>query len=73
MERCITGSIFGQNQVEGVFSMNRGVVANAVDLVNHEIYVERLVSEVGRPVWEVFGKDLDGLNAFDRPRAAAAE
>ena len=71
MARCITGSIFGQNQVEGVFSMNRGVVANAMDLVNHEIYVERMMAEVGRPVADTFGAELERLNAFDPPPVAA--
>jgi sugar-specific transcriptional regulator TrmB len=65
--RCITGSIFAPNHVEGVFTMNRGLVANAVDLVNHEIYVERILEEVGEPVWQRFGRHLEQLDSFDQP------
>jgi len=32
---CITGSIFAEGDVEGVYTLNRGVVTNVVDLVNH--------------------------------------
>ncbi len=64
-ERCITGSIFSDNKVEGVYTLNRGLVTNVIDLVNHEIYIERIMQEVGKPVWDVFGKNLGKLNAFD--------
>ena len=47
--------------------MNRGLVTNAVDLVNHEIYLERILLEVGKPVWDVFGRYLGKLDAFDPP------
>jgi sugar-specific transcriptional regulator TrmB len=67
-ERCITGSIFSENNVEGVFTLNRGLVTNAIDLVNHEIFLERILVEVGQPVWDVFGKYLGRLNAFDPPQ-----
>jgi len=67
MERCITGSIFPDDDVEGVFTLNRGLVTNVVDLVNHEIYLERIMAEIGKPVWDVFGKDLGKLNPFDPP------
>jgi len=68
-ERCITGSIFSDDAVEGVFTMNRGLVTNAVDLVNHEIYLERIMQQVGQPVAEAFGKNLGKLDAFDSPLA----
>ena len=66
-ERCITGSIFSEDNVEGVFSLNRGLVANAVDLVNHEIYLERIMQTVGKPIRDRFGKSLEKLDAFDSP------
>jgi len=66
--RCITGSIFSRGEVEGVYSLNKGLVINAVDLVNHEIYVERILKEVGKPVWNRFGRFLGGLDAFDAPK-----
>jgi HTH-type transcriptional regulator, sugar sensing transcriptional regulator len=66
-DKCITGSIFPDN-VEGVFTLNRGLVTNAIDLVNHEIFTERILIEVGEPVWEVFGKYLGKLNEFDPPK-----
>ena len=47
--------------------MNRGLVTNAIDLVNHEIYVERMVSEVGAPINERYGTNLEKLDAFDCP------
>lgn len=68
-ERCITGSIFSPDNVEGVFTLNRGLVTNAVDLVNHEIYLERILLEVGEPVTDLFGRNLDRLDAFDPPRS----
>ena len=53
-KRCIVGSIFPDSgTVEGVFSMNRGILTNALDLVSHEIYLERILLEVvsgSRPV-----------------------
>ena len=64
MERCITGSIFADKDVEGVFTMNLGLVTNAVDLVNHEIYLERIMVELGSPLLEIFGQDLEKLDAF---------
>jgi sugar-specific transcriptional regulator TrmB len=67
-QKCITGSIFSQGAVEGVYSLNKGLVINAVDLVNHEIYVERILKEVGRPVWRKFGRFLGKLDAFDAPK-----
>jgi HTH-type transcriptional regulator, sugar sensing transcriptional regulator len=66
-DECITGSIFPDN-VEGVFTLNRGLVTNAIDLVNHEIFTERILLEVGKPVWDVFGKYLGKLNEFDPPK-----
>ena len=67
-DKCITGSIFSEDNVEGVFTLNRGLVTNAIDLVNHEIFTERILVEVGKPVWDVFGKYLGKLNAFDPPK-----
>ncbi len=67
-ESCITGSIFPDNNVEGVYTHNRGLVTNAVDLVNHEIYLERILKEVGKPVFDIFGKELVKLDAFDPVR-----
>jgi HTH-type transcriptional regulator, sugar sensing transcriptional regulator len=64
-EKCITGSIFSEKEVEGVFTLNRGLVTNVIDLVNHEIYIERIMQEVGKPVSDVFGKNLEKLDAFD--------
>ena len=66
-EQCITGSIFSAENVEGVFTMNRGLVTNAIDLVNHEIYLERILLEVGEPVTDLFGRNLDRLDAFTSP------
>jgi len=65
--KCITGSVFEDGTMDGVFSMNRGLVSNTIDLVNHEIYVERMMNEVGRPVFDLYGEDMKGLNSFDRP------
>ena len=65
--QCITGSIFDDGTLDGVFSMNRGLVSNTVDLVNHEIYVERITHEVGEPVFRRYGRDMEGLNSFDTP------
>ncbi len=66
-ERCITGTIFPQGKVEGVFTLNRGLVVNAIDLVNHEIYLERILSELGDAVRKVFGRNLGRLDAFSSP------
>lgn len=66
--RCIVGSIFPDSEtVDGVFSMNRGILTNALDLVNHEIYLERILLEVGDPVRECYGRNLEALDAFDPP------
>jgi len=70
-ERGITGSVFEGGDVEGIFSLNRGLVTNAVDLVNHEIYLERIMTEAGTEVVRTFGEDLAKLNAFDVPQTAA--
>ncbi|MBN1465891.1 hypothetical protein JXA02_09030 [candidate division KSB1 bacterium] len=66
--QCINGSIFSDGAMDGVFSMNRGLVSNTVDLVNHEIYLERLLTEVGTPIFDLYGKDMEKLNSFDRPK-----
>ena len=66
-ERCITGSVFPNEVVEGVFTMNLGLVTNAVDLVNHEIYLERVMVAAGQPVTEIFGRDLKKLDPFNPP------
>jgi len=65
--RCITGSIFPDNDVEGVFTLNLGLVTNAVDLVNHEIYLERVMRVAGDALTAIFGPDLEKLDAFDPP------
>jgi HTH-type transcriptional regulator, sugar sensing transcriptional regulator len=66
--RCIVGSIFPESEtVDGVFSMNRGLVTNALDLVNHEIYLERILLEVGEPLKRLYGENLEALDAFDPP------
>jgi sugar-specific transcriptional regulator TrmB len=65
--RCITGSIFPDNDVEGVFTLNLGLVTNAVDLVNHEIYLERVMAVAGESLVASFGPDLEKLDAFDPP------
>ncbi len=70
---AITGSVFEGGDVEGIFSMNRGLVTNAVDLVNHEIYLERIISAAGAQALRVFGEDLAGLDAFDSPGAPAGD
>ncbi len=67
MERCISGSIFPANVVEGVFTMNPGLVTNAVDLVNHEIYLERVMVAAGGRITEIFGNDLEKLDPFRLP------
>jgi len=67
MQRCISGSIFPNDVVEGVFTMNLGLVTNAVDLVNHEIYLERVMVEAGEPITEIFGRDLEKLDPFAPP------
>ena len=66
-QRCITGSIFPDNDVEGVFTLNLGLVTNAVDLVNHEIYLERVMNVAGERLTAIFGPDLEKLDAFDPP------
>lgn len=63
-ERCITGSVFPNNVVEGVFTMNLGLVTNAVGLVNHEIYLERVMVAAGKSVTDIFGSDLEKLDPF---------
>lgn len=67
MERCITGTVFPNNVVEGVFTMNLGLVTNAVDLVNHEIYLERVMVAAGESITDIFGNDLDKLDPFVPP------
>ncbi len=67
-KECITGSIFADGAMDGVYSKNRGLVSNTVDLVNHEIYLERIIDEVGSPVTDFYGRDLDRLNSFDSPK-----
>jgi sugar-specific transcriptional regulator TrmB len=69
-QKCIVGSIFPNDSVEGVYTLNRGLVINAADLVNHEIYLERILREVGPPVLDTYGENLDGLDAFEPPRRA---
>jgi HTH-type transcriptional regulator, sugar sensing transcriptional regulator len=64
-EDCITGSIFSDNIVEGVYTKNRGLVTNAVDLVNHEIYLEHILTATGNVITDIFGTDLEKLDAFD--------
>jgi sugar-specific transcriptional regulator TrmB len=71
--KCITGAIFEDGTMDGLFSMNRGLVSNTIDLVNHEIYVERMVHEVGIPIFKLYGEDLKGLNSFDRPGFARSQ
>jgi sugar-specific transcriptional regulator TrmB len=66
-KRCITGSIFPDDDVEGVFTLNLGLVTNAVDLVNHEIYLERVMTVAGESLAAIFGPDLEKLDAFDLP------
>jgi sugar-specific transcriptional regulator TrmB len=66
-QRCITGSIFPDNDVEGVFTLNLGLVTNAVDLVNHEIYLERVMAVAGEALTAIFGPDLEKLDPFDPP------
>jgi sugar-specific transcriptional regulator TrmB len=68
-KQCITGSIFPDNDVEGVFTLNLGLVTNAVDLVNHEIYLERVMTIAGESLVAIFGPDLEKLDAFDPPEA----
>ena len=67
MERCITGTVFPNSVVEGVFTMNLGLVTNAVDLVNHEIYLERVMVAAGEPIVEIFGSDLERMDPFSPP------
>lgn len=67
MERCISGSLFPNNVVEGVFTMNLGLVTNAIDLVNHEIYLERVMVAAGQHITDIFGNDLDKLDPFKPP------
>ncbi len=72
MERCITGSVFPNNVVEGVFTMNLGLVTNAIDLVNHEIYLERVMVAGGEPVARIFGHDLETLDPFYPPEKSTS-
>ena len=65
--KCITGSIFPDNNVEGVFTHNLGLVTNAVDLVNHEIYLERVMVALGDRLTGAFGEDLEKLDPFLPP------
>jgi len=43
-----------------VFTMNLG-------LVNHEIYLERVMVAAGEPITEIFGSDLERLDPFSPP------
>ena len=47
--------------------MNLGLVTNAVDLVNHEIYLERVMVAIGDPLIAIFGSDLERLDPFSPP------
>jgi len=38
-----------------------------VDLVNHEIYLERVMTAAGESLVAIFGPDLEKLDAFDPP------
>lgn len=67
-KQCITGSFFDDHTVDGVYSMNRGLVSNTIDLVNHEIYLERILEEVGAPIFKMYGEKLEKLDSFDSPR-----
>ncbi|MBN1996057.1 TrmB family transcriptional regulator [candidate division KSB1 bacterium] len=67
-KECITGSIFEDGAMDGIYSRNRGLVSNTVDLVNHEIYLERVIDEVGSPVTDMYDSDLSRLNSFDSPQ-----
>jgi HTH-type transcriptional regulator, sugar sensing transcriptional regulator len=66
-ERCISGSVFPDDKVEGVYTLNLGLVTNAVDLVNHEIYLERVMVAIGDPIVAIFGPDLEQLDPFFPP------
>ncbi len=68
-ERCISGSVFPDEKVEGVYTLNLGLVTNAVDLVNHEIYLERVMEAIGEPLIAIFGPELERLDPFGPPAA----
>lgn len=67
LQCCIVGSLFPNESFEGVYTVNRGMIINAVDQVNHEIYLERILQDVGEPVRRAYGDDLENLDAFDPP------
>jgi len=71
-ERCVTGTVMDDGVVQGAYTVNRGLVTNVLDMVNHEIYLERILQVVPKPIRAAFGENLEYLDAFDVSRVATA-
>jgi sugar-specific transcriptional regulator TrmB len=63
---CLTGTILPDGTVDGAYTHNRGMVVNALDLVNHEIYVEKIYRDFRKQLEEKYGKALIHLQPFER-------
>lgn len=64
-QKCITGTVLPDHSVDGAYTHNQGIVINALDLVNHEIYLERIMATAGKQIKEKYGERLEKLDAFD--------
>jgi sugar-specific transcriptional regulator TrmB len=63
-QSCLTGTILPDGTVDGAYTRNRGMVVNALDLVNHEIYVEKIYSDFQGELESKYGADLIHLQPF---------
>jgi sugar-specific transcriptional regulator TrmB len=61
---CLTGTILPDGTVDGAYTHNRGMVVNALDLVNHEIYVEKIYRDFRTQLEAKYGKALIELQPF---------
>ena len=60
-KEVLTGSILKFNMVEGVWSMNKGVVTLAEDYIKHDIYIMKIVRRFDRVLKEKFGLRYEKL------------
>lgn len=54
-KEVLMGTVFGDNRVEGAWSMNRGFVTLAEDYIKHDIYVMKIIKRFDRPLINTFG------------------
>lgn len=54
-KEVLMGTIFGDNSVEGAWSMNRGFVTLAEDYIKHDIYIMKIIKRFDRPLINAFG------------------